>query len=93
MDDYPRRLADLLESLATRVRSLTVDRVDRAFRLVALALPALVLGIVAIVFLFLTIHGALSIPLGDAGALAVVGGLFAAGGLFTWRKRTSKDEP
>ncbi len=92
MDDYPRRLADLLESLATRVRSLTVDRVDRVFRLVAFALPALVLGIVAIVFLFLTIHGALAIPLGDAGALAVLGGLFAVGGLFTWRNRTSKDE-
>lgn len=92
MDDYPRRLADLLESLATRVRAVTVDRVDRVFVLVALALPALVLALLAVVFLFLTIHGALAVPLGDAGALAVMGGLFALAGAFTWRKRSPKDE-
>ena len=92
MDDYPRRLADLLESLATRVRSVTVDRVDRVFVLVAFALPALVLALLAVVFLFLTIHGALAVPLGDAGAFAVMGGLFAVAGAFTWRMRSPKDE-
>lgn len=91
MDDLPRRLAALLESLATRVRSLTVDRVDRVARIVALVLPAAVLGGFAVVFLFMTIHGALAIPLGDAGAFAVVGGLFGVGGLFLWQKRTSNE--
>ncbi len=93
MDDFPRRLADLLESLATRVRALTVDRVDRGLLVAVALLPALSLALIAVVFFFLTVHGALAIPLGDAGAFAVLGGLFALGGVFTWRNRISKDEP
>lgn len=92
MEDLPRRLAELLETVATRVRAMTVDRISRGVTLAALAIPVLVLGLLLVVFLFMTIHGALAIPLTDAGAYGVLMGLFALGGVLAWRKRTSSPE-
>ena len=92
MEELPRRLAELLETVATRVRSMTVDRIARGVTMASLALPLLVLGLLSVVFLFMTIHAALAIPLTDAGAFGVMAGLFALGGMFAWRKRTSTPE-
>lgn len=92
MDDWPTKLADLLEGVATRIRAMTVDRASKAITIVSLALPALVLVLIAVVFLFMTIHGALAIPLGSAGAFAVIGGLFLVGGAFVWTRRTRSPE-
>jgi MYXO-CTERM domain-containing protein len=92
MEDLPRRLAELLESVATRVRAMTVDRIARGVTMVSLALPLLVLALLTVVFLFLTIHGALAIPLTDAGAFGVMAGLFALGGALAWRRRSHQPE-
>lgn len=92
MEDFPTRLADLLETVANRVRSLTVDRAEKLIRTIMLALPALVLAILTVIFLFATIHAALALPLGDAGAFGVIGGLFLAGAVLLWRKRLSSSE-
>lgn len=88
MEDFPAKLADLLDSAATKVRSLTTDRAERAIRLTALGIVAAVFGLLAVVFLFLTIYSALEIPLTEWGAYAVIGGLFVVGGAFLWAKRT-----
>jgi hypothetical protein len=95
MEDLPRRYADLLEGIATKVRSLTVDRVHKAITIASLTLPLAVLALLAVIFLFLTLHLALAIPLGDAGAYGVLGGVFVVAGAFAWRKRTAipKDQP
>ncbi len=87
MTDHADRLADFLETVATKVRALTVDRANKAIVVVSLGLPALILVVVAIVFLFMTIHEALAIPLGDAAGFGIVAGLFALGGLLAWKKR------
>lgn len=87
---FATRYADFLEQVAVRVRSLTIDRVLKAVRVVALALPALVLALMAVIFLLLTIHGALAIPLGHWAAFAVEGGLFLLAGTLLWRKRSPK---
>lgn len=92
MEDFPRRLAELLETIAARVRALTVDRIARGVTVASLALPMAVLGILAIVFLFMTIHAALAIPLTDAGAYGTVAGLFVIGGALAWRKRSQQPE-
>lgn len=92
MDRFAARFADLLESTAGKVRSLTIDRAERSVRIVALALPAIVLGALTVVFLFMTIHGALAVPLGAAGAFGVVGGLFVAGGALLWSKRIQREK-
>ncbi len=88
MNDFPTRIADLLESVAARAKALTVDRAEKAVTIASLGLAAAVLGVLTVIFLFMTIHGALAIPLGDWGAYAVVGGLFLVGGALLWSKRT-----
>jgi hypothetical protein len=92
MEDLPRRIAELLETVATRIRAMTVDRIAKGVTVAALAIPALVLGILTVVFLFMTIHGALAIPLTDAGAFGALAGLFVIGGALAWRKRSEQPE-
>jgi hypothetical protein len=87
VESLPARLADFLESIAKRVRALTVDRVARWIRVSSLGMVTLTLGIMALVFLLLTIYGALEIPLGPDGAFGVLGAiLLIAGGWLWWRK-------
>lgn len=92
MQDFPARLAEFLESIAMKVRALTVDRARRGVGLVAAALPLAVLALMGLVFLVLTIHRTLAIPLGQLGAFGIEGGLFAVGGLLVWRMRNPKRE-
>jgi hypothetical protein len=88
VDELPVRFADLLESIAARVRALTVDRVRKWIRVSALGLVAATLGMMAVVFLLLTIYGALAIPLGSDGAFGVLGALVLVGGIFLWIRRS-----
>jgi hypothetical protein len=92
MDGFAIKFADFLENTSTRVREMTVDRISRALKIAALGLVAATLGLVAVIFLLISIVRALAIPLSAAGAFAVVGGLFLAGGAFMWWKRTKEPE-
>lgn len=91
MDDFPAKLASFLEDIAGRARAMTVDRAAKAVRLTSLGIIAAALGLMTLVFLFLTIYGALEIPLGEWGAFAVLAGLFVLAGAFMWGKRTRID--
>jgi hypothetical protein len=88
MEEYAARFAELLEQIATKIRSVTVDRVARGIRLAGLGILAASLGFTALLFLFLAIFGALEIPLTTAGALAVVGVLLIGAGGYLWIRRT-----
>lgn len=88
MEDFPARFADLLESIAQRVRALTTDRVGRWIRLSSLGLIAATLGMMAVIFLLLTIYGALAIPLGPDGAFGLLGLLALVAGIVLWSKRS-----
>jgi drug/metabolite transporter (DMT)-like permease len=88
MEDYAAKFADLLEQVATRIRSLTVDRVARGIRLTGLGILTLTLGLTAVLFLLFAIFGALEIPLTTAGALALIGALLIGLGSYLWMKRT-----
>ncbi|HEU4749452.1 MAG TPA: LPXTG cell wall anchor domain-containing protein [Acidimicrobiia bacterium] len=90
MDEFPARFADFLESIALKIRAMTVDRVARVVKLSAMGMVAATLGIMAVVFLLLTIYGALAIPLGPDGAFAVLGLVFLIGGMLVWRRRRSR---
>ena len=87
MEDLARRFADILEQIAVKVRSLTVDRVARGIRLTGLGILAATLGFSAVLFLFLAIFGALEIPLTTAGAFAVFGVVLIAVGSYLWMKK------
>lgn len=88
MDDFPARLADFLESISARIRALTVDRVARWVKLTSLGMIALTLGIMAAIFLLLTVYGALEIPLSPDGAFGVLGGVLLIAGALLWWRRT-----
>ncbi|MDR9449571.1 MAG: hypothetical protein RI637_00010 [Acidimicrobiia bacterium] len=94
MEDLATRFADLLESSALKVRSLTIDRLDRAIKITALGVVAVTLGFIAVIYLIRAIFQAVAVPLGVLGAYALFGGLFVIGGAFMWamRKRDSKDD-
>ena len=87
MDDFPVKIADLLESLASRVRSLTVERVAGWARWTAigvvLALVGLVMAIFTIVALFRLLAGLVT----PEGAYGILGAIFVIVGMFLWRKR------
>ncbi len=87
MDEYAARFAELLEQIATKIRSVTVDRVAEGIRLTGLGILAASLGLTALLFLLLAIFGALEIPLTTAGALAVVGLLLTGVGTYLWINR------
>lgn len=93
MEDLATRFADLLESSALKVRSLTIDRLDRAIKITALGVVAVTLGFIAVIYLIRAVFQAVAVPLGVLGAYALFGGLFVIGGAFMWaiRKRDSKD--
>jgi hypothetical protein len=88
VDDFPTRFADFLESIATRVRAFTTDRVARWIRLSSLGLVAVTLGMVAVTFLLLTVYGALAIPLGPDGAFGVLGAVVLIAAIVVWNKRS-----
>lgn len=87
MDDFPTKLAGFLEHTAAKARALTVDRASNAVRMTTLGIIAGSFGFMAVVFLLLTVYGALEIPLRDFGAFGVLAGLFAIGGMLLWAKR------
>ena len=87
MEDYAAKFAEFLEQVATRIRSVTVDRVARGIRLTGLGILAFTLGFTAVLFLLFAIFGALEIPLTTTGAFALVGALFVGLGTYLWIKR------
>lgn len=91
MEEYAARFADLLEQIALKVRSLTVDRIARFIKIGGLGIVAAALGLTAVVFLVWTIFGALEIPLTTAGAFAVFGLVLGIGGGILWFNRTRND--
>lgn len=91
MENLAERFADLLESTAIKARALTIDRASNAIRIVTLALPAAVLGLLAVIFLFMSIHAAIAVPLGSAAAHAIIAGLFVIGAVLIWTKRETQD--
>jgi uncharacterized membrane protein len=99
VEDFPTRIADMLESVATRIRELTVDKVARAITFITLGIVAMMLVSMAFVFLLVglfRIVEELIFKACDCSAAmeisyAAVGGLFLLAGALLWSRRT-KDE-
>ena len=88
MDDFPVKLADLLEGFAGKARALTVDRVAQWTKMLALGMVATTLGFLAILFLIIGLFRLLSSVIGVTPAYAVLGGIFLVAGAFLWIMRT-----
>ena len=91
MHEYATKFADLLEEVARKIKSMTVDRVDRAIKLTGLGILTAGLAFTALIFLLWALFGALEIPLTTAGAFAVLGALVLAIGGYLWFKRVEEE--
>ena len=91
--DQPMRqsavqFADFLETLAKRIRAVTVDRVARVIRTSGLGILVATLAFATVIFLVWTLFGALEIPLTTAGAYGVLGAVLLGAGGFMWFTRS-----
>lgn len=87
MEELAAKFADFVESIALKIRELTVDRVARGIRLTGLGILVATLAFSTVLFLILTIFGALEIPLTTAGAYGVLAAILMGAGLYLWMKR------
>lgn len=88
MEEYAVKFAEFLERVATKIRSLTVDRVSRWIRLGGLGILVATLVFSAVIFLIWALFETLEIPLTTAGAFAVSGALVLIVGGVMWFKRS-----
>ncbi len=88
MDDFPIKLADLLEGVAGKVRALTIDRVAQWTKMAALGMVVASLGLLAVLFLIIGLFRLISSQLGVTPTYAIFGGIFLVAGAFLWVKRT-----
>ena len=102
MEDFSKRIPDVLESATDRVRSLTVDRAARFLKYLALGLVIAVLVLLAVIFLLVGLSritdGLIAKACRDCSwsmevAYAAVGGLFLLFGAFLWSARSAKKDP
>ncbi|HZJ48069.1 MAG TPA: hypothetical protein VFD97_03410 [Acidimicrobiia bacterium] len=90
--DYPAKIADFLDHLATRIRSLTVDRASTAVTWAAIGLVVVTLTILALVWFLVGFFRAFGTLIGQELAYAVVGGILLIAGVLVWVKRYPDDE-
>ena len=91
--DYPAKIADGLEQVANRIRSLTVDRVAVGVTWAAIGIVIATLGVMAVIWLLVAFFRALGTLIGQELAYAVVGGILFLAGVFVWMKRRPDEEP
>ena len=92
MEDFSKRIPDLLERLTGKIRSMTVDPAAKILTVVAAILIAGALVTFALIFLFVGLFRILGELVNDMElAYAIVGGLFLILGLLLWSRRIAKD--
>jgi hypothetical protein len=90
--DYPAQIADFLEDLATKIRSMTVDRARNAVTWTALGILIAVIGILAVLWLLVAYFRVLGALVGQELAYAITGGILIIVGALLWIRRFPDDE-
>ncbi|MFQ5966048.1 MAG: hypothetical protein ACE5MI_00385 [Acidimicrobiia bacterium] len=92
MDDLAVRFADLLDNIAAWIRSLTVERVEKATRIVSLGIVTATLAVVALILIAIGVFRAVASQIGVIATYFLFGGLFVLLGALAWavRKRAPK---
>ncbi|MEN8237774.1 MAG: hypothetical protein ABFR53_01100 [Actinomycetota bacterium] len=85
------RVADLLESIATRIREMSVDRAAAGITSTAIGIIALFAGLTAVFWLLVGIFRILGTLMGTETAYAVVGLLLILAGALIWSRRYPQD--
>jgi len=87
MDDYPIKIADFLESSATKIRNLSVDRVRNIATWAAVGMVVAMLVLIVVVFLLVGLFRLLAEITTVEIAYLILGGLFVVVGAFLWARR------
>ena len=87
MEDYPAKIADLLETVAVRTRSMTVDRVRVWVTWGAVGLVGAMILTLVLVFLMIGLFRILATLVGTEPAYLILGGIFLIAGLLLWARR------
>ena len=85
------RIADQLESVATKIREMSVDRAAYGITWAAVGLVLFVGVILAVIWLLVGIFRLLGTLMGVETAYAVVGVLLIIIGAFVWSRRYPQD--
>ena len=91
--DNPTKIADLLETTATQIRLLTVDRIARYVTWAAIGLIAVTAALLAVFWLLVSFFRALGTLIGQEWAYALVGAILVIVGVLLWVRRYPSDEP
>lgn len=91
MSDYPSQIADMLEDVANKVRSMTVDRVAGWAKWAGAGIFAAFLGLVLAIFMTVGLVRLLAGLVGMQWAYTIIGGLFVVIGMFLWRLRLPRE--
>ena len=92
MDDFPTKIAEFLESIAQKIRAMTIDKVRGAVKWTALGLVLAVLGFLLFLFLLVGTFRILGELIGVKTTYAILGGLFVLLGAFLWSKRLPRTQ-
>ena len=93
MDDFPAKIAELLESVASRVREMTVERAAGWARWTAIGVVLAMLGFLMFIFTIVAVFRLVAGLVTVEGAYGIFGGLFVLIGIVLWTKRLpSRDD-
>jgi hypothetical protein len=93
MEDFPAKIADLLETTTTRIREITVDRIARWIKWTAAGIVIGLLATILVVFLLVGSFRLLGELIGVEWAYVLLGGLFLLVGLLLLNGRTTSNHP
>jgi hypothetical protein len=89
--DFPVKIADGLEAVAEKARSLTVGKAENVGKWAAAGTVLVFIGIMAVIFLLIGVSRILGEAVGTEVAYAIIGGLFLIAALLIWRMRDPKE--
>ncbi len=92
MDDFPAKIADFLESIATRIRLLTVERVAGWARWTAVGVVLAILGLLMAIFTLVAVFRLVAELITVEGAYGLFGTVFVIIGIVLWSQRLAKAE-
>jgi hypothetical protein len=102
VEDFSKRIPDMLEAATDKVRSLTVDRASRVLKWASLGLVIAALVSLAVFFLLVGLgritEGLIAHACGDCSwamevAYAAIGGLLLLIGALLWAARSRRKSP
>jgi hypothetical protein len=85
--DLASRIAGLLETVATRIRSMTVDRVATAVTWTAMGIVLTILAFLVVLWSLVAGFRALGTLIGQELAYAIVGAVLGVAGVILWSMR------